>query len=260
MAASTSKRPPKAILRTVLVLLAALGELAQVHAQGSSAGGQEQGPDLDAVARSIIARTNDFRKKHGLAALDRDGSIEKAARDFAHFMAKTDKYGHTADGKRPSERIAAHGYEYCIAAENIAYAFRSSGFAEGALVEEFVQGWIHSPPHRKNMLNSSLRDIGVAVARSSDTGYYYAVQDFGRPRSAAIQFTVGNRSGQTVRYRVGSRAFSLAPEASRTHTECEAVELDFVGAGKRGQRKFEPSSGDRFVVSGSGGKLNVSKR
>lgn len=36
-------------------------------------------------------------------------------------MAKTGKYGHAADGRKPAERAAAHGYEYCIVRENIAY-------------------------------------------------------------------------------------------------------------------------------------------
>ncbi len=208
----------------------------------------------------ILARTNAFRMKHGLEGLERDRRLEKAAGDFARFMARTDKYGHTADGKRPSQRMSAHGYEYCIAAENIAYAYRSTGFMREALVDEFVQGWIHSPPHRKNMLTPPLRDIGVGVARSKETGYYYAVQDFGRPRSAAITFTVSNRSSATIHYRYGQHKYSLAPHAARTHTDCEPRALEVFGAGRHKQRTFEPASGARFVVSGGSGNLSVSMR
>ena len=38
-------------------------------------------------------------------------------------------------------------------------------------------------------------ETGVAVARSEKTGYYYGVQMFGRPKSAAVVFKVENRAG-----------------------------------------------------------------
>ena len=91
-------------------------------------------------------------------------------------MAATDMYGHEADGRQPWDRVRTQGYDYCEVAENIAYAWRTNGFSPEQLVNEFVQGWEHSPEHRKNMLNPDLTEIGVAVARSPDTGLYYAVQ------------------------------------------------------------------------------------
>jgi hypothetical protein len=39
-----------------------------------------------------------------------------------------------------------------------------------------------------------------ARAAQSETGYYYAVQMFGRPRSKSITFRVANKSGTTVEY------------------------------------------------------------
>ena len=92
--------------------------------------------------------------------------LTDAARDFAAYMARTSRYGHTADGSRPADRAASHGYEYCVIAENIAYAFNSDGYTTEELGKTFVEGWKHSPGHRRNMLDPDVAETGVAVARS----------------------------------------------------------------------------------------------
>ena len=61
------------------------------------------------------------------------------------------------------------------------------------LIEVFVQGWIDSPPHRENMLAEYATQTGVGVG-TTDGITYYAVQLFGRPKSAAISLTVLNKS------------------------------------------------------------------
>ena len=47
--------------------------------------------------------------------------LASAARYFADFMARTGKFGHSADGSEPAARAKRFGYEYCIVSENIAY-------------------------------------------------------------------------------------------------------------------------------------------
>ena len=44
------------------------------------------------------------------------------------------------------------------------------------------------------MLDADATETGISVARSEHTGYYYAVQMFGRPKSDAIEFQISNRS------------------------------------------------------------------
>ena len=95
-----------------------------------------------------------------------DENLAKTARYFADYMARTDNYGHTADGRQPSARATEHGYDYCVVAENIAYQFSSTSFETGELVDGFVEGWKQSPGHRKNILDDTVIDTGVAVAYS----------------------------------------------------------------------------------------------
>src|SRR5437016_1322189 len=86
-------------------------------------------PDLKEVEKRIIEATNEFRSKENRRELSVSPELSRAARYFADFMAQTDKYGHTADGKQPGERAKEHGYQYCLIGENIAYFFNPAGFS-----------------------------------------------------------------------------------------------------------------------------------
>lgn len=217
-------------------------------------------PDLAKAADAIIDRTNAFRKREGRTPVAADVKLTATARYFADYMAKHDEYGHTADGQGPAERAKAHGYEYCIVLENIAYAFDSRGFDTGPLAEKFFTGWKGSPPHRKNMLDPDVTETGVAVARSEKTGYYYAVQMFGRPESQAIEFKIENRSGVAVNYEVGGRTFELPPRVTRTHTRCRPAEVTFRWPGKDDAKSVvKPARGDRFTVTKEGDAFTVKK-
>ena len=140
--------------------------------------------DLAGTAELILQQTNRFRKEQGRDAVTADPLLTQAAADFAKFMAKTNKFGHTADGNQPKDRARQQGYDFCLIDENIACEFSSRGFTTQALASKFVKDWKHSPGHRKNMLDPDVTETGVGVAQS-ETGYYYAVQMFGRPRSKA---------------------------------------------------------------------------
>src|SRR5262245_53356957 len=104
---------------------------AAAHAQS------DDGPDLGRTEALVRQLTNRFRADEGRAAVKVNAKLDKAARNFAEFMARTGKYGHTADGKEPSERAAEHGYDYCLVSENIAWQFSSGGFATADLARRF---------------------------------------------------------------------------------------------------------------------------
>ena len=155
-------------------------------------------PEVGVVTRLIMEGTNEFRKEEGRAELKSQPQLVATARDFADFLARTDKFSHEADGSDPSERAKKHDYDPCIVAENIAYEYNSAGFESDELARRFIEGWKKSPGHRKNMLDPDLLEAGMAVAQSKESGKYYAVQVFGRPRSAAIEF-VSRRMNRTPR-------------------------------------------------------------
>jgi uncharacterized protein YkwD len=215
-------------------------------------------PDLATAAKSIVEQTNAFRTKEKRGPVSADEKLIATAKDFADFMARTDEYGHHADGNSPGERAKRHGYDYCLLDENIAYVFSSRGFDTGPLAEKLVTGWEKSPPHRKNMLDPDVTQTGVAVARSEKTGHYYAVQLFGRTKSAAVVFKVENRAGEDVTYTIGDRSFDLPPRVTRTHTQCRPAELTFQWPGDKSSA-VKATGGERFLVTKSDAGLAVKK-
>jgi uncharacterized protein YkwD len=215
--------------------------------------------DSSAAAKQIVDLTNVFRKEQDVEPVETNENLMDAAQYFAEFMAGTDKYGHSADGARPSERASRHNYDYCLVSENIAYQFSSLGFTTEGLATKFVEGWKESPGHRKNMLDPAVIDIGVAVARSDKTGYWYAVQMFGRPQSAAIEFAISNQSNVDIVYSIGERKFQLPPRYTRTHSRCRQVEIDFAAPLARADKSITPANGARYTLQDQGEGLRLEK-
>ncbi|MCP4591916.1 MAG: CAP domain-containing protein [bacterium] len=228
--------------------------------------------DLRRVEELIIDRTNEFRVEHQRAELRTSPELTRAARKFAAHMARVDRCTHTADGRQPADRAAAQQYDYCVISENIAYLYSSTRFVTRGLARRFCREWKDSPGHRRNMLDGALQEIGVGVARGNRPGKYYAVQMFGRPKSAQVTFQVTSRLDRGLRYTIGVHAFDLGPGHTRTHMLCLPSQVDLHGAGpvkpKRmadgpttqpasevlpdGSLSFEPDDGARYLV-GEGG-------
>ena len=206
--------------------------------------------DLDRAEQIIIRGTNEFRLEKGLARLEIDARLARAAEGFAQFMARTDRYGHAADGRQPAERAQAQGYGYCLVSENISYQYSSEGFGTEELARRFVEGWQNSPGHRRNMLEPDVVHMAAAVARSAQTGRYYGVQMFGRPRERSIEFHVRNLARANVRYRVEAEDFSLSAGQERVHTVCKPPTVSFPDAANAEGRTFRPSNGERLRIDG----------
>jgi uncharacterized protein YkwD len=217
--------------------------------------------DADAVSGHIVEATNAFRSEQGRQPLTTNAKLVATARDFAQFMARTDRYGHEADGSEPSARAKAHGYEYCAIGENIAFQYSSAGFATDDLSRALVEGWKNSPEHRRNMLEPGMRETGVGVAQSAKSGRWYAVQLFGLPWSARVTFRVTNDAPANVTYRVADRSYQIAPRVTRTHERCGSAEIAFDWPGPGPAAKVEARDGSRFsIVRDASGDWRVERK
>ena len=210
-------------------------------------------PDLDEAEHNIVDQTNAFRQEEGRSHVSIDKTLQETAEAFARYMAETDDYGHRADGKSPSERAAEKGYEFCMVSENIAYQFKTSGFDTKKLAENFTTGWKNSPGHRKNMLEEYVTQTGVAIAQSENTGVFYAVQLFGRPKSEKIAFRLVNKTETEFQYQIGEEQFTLPPRYGRKHTLCRPSKLQWLpdmtaDAEKQKPREIQPDDGDEYQV------------
>ncbi len=140
---------------------------------------------------------------------------------------------HRANGITPVQRAEAAGYDYCVVRENIAYRMNTGDVTADSLIEVFVQGWIDSPPHRENMLADYITHTGVAVA-TTDNVTYYAVQMFGRPKSASFRLKLTNDSDETktIVFETNDQKeeVELQPRMIVTMTRCIPTKVSLAGS------------------------------
>ena len=137
--------------------------------------------DGERVERATLCLLNAERRAHDRSTLAPDRRLERAARAHARDMLARDFVEHvTPDGVTPDERIRAAGYDGPgFTGENLAY-----GELEVSTPAAIVDGWMHSPGHRANILRRAFTEIGVAIeprAIGSDRPGGTYVTTFGGP-------------------------------------------------------------------------------
>lgn len=153
-----------------------------------------------ASARHIAELTNSDRATHGLTALRWSESLAAAAQAHAERMAAEGYLSHRYPGEAEvGARAARAGAHFREIAENIATGFSS---------EQVEREWMHSPPHRRNILDPDLNAIGVAVVARGDK--LYVAEDFADASEAL--------SPQQVEHRVGGLLRREGVEPSVAHS------------------------------------------
>lgn len=107
---------------------------------------------LSSEEMAVVEKTNETRVQNGLDVLVIDCRLMGGARRHARRLATAGAFFHSTG-----------------VVENIA---KGPTFGSDAVVT-----WMHSPPHRTNILNRSYRRIGVGAVRGVD-GKTYWVQQF----------------------------------------------------------------------------------
>ncbi|MEQ1580153.1 MAG: CAP domain-containing protein [Steroidobacteraceae bacterium] len=220
--------------------------------------GEKRSADLREATGKLFEGTNSLRTSEGRVALAGNPALMAAARAFAEFMARTDQYGHEADGSNPTSRATREGYDACIVAENIAYQFLSTGFSTDDLARTMLDGWMDSPGHRANLLAPDVTELGVAIARSARSGKYYGVQLFGRPRAQSVEFSVRNAVDVPLSYELGGETRSLPLRTTVRHLLCRPTRLVFHWPGNQPDTTVEAESKQIYeVVRGTAGAFRV---
>jgi uncharacterized protein YkwD len=123
--------------------------------------------------QELIDLINQERQKAGLFSLKIDVRLMKAARQHSLKMATKNFFSHAGyDASSLRDKFARAGYPMTIGAENIA--------AVHATPVNVVRAWMRSPGHRANILNKSVREIGIGYFYYRHSQYvYYWTADFG---------------------------------------------------------------------------------
>ncbi len=141
---------------------------AQAHKQAAVS---QSSPYYDVAAeRRLLELANRDRMKAGLAPLQKDEGLTRAARAHAAAMAAQQTLSHQLAGE-PSlvHRLAANSKTHLDqTGENVAFA---------GSVDQAQDNLMHSPPHRANLLNAGYNVAGFSVVRRGSL--LYVTQDFG---------------------------------------------------------------------------------
>lgn len=117
----------------------------------------------------VLELVNEARAENGLGKLTTDEKLTKAAQERADELVTL--FGHTRpDGSKCFTILDEYGLSYRSAGENVASGYRTP--------EEVVEGWLNSPGHRKNILNSSFTKLGVGITPTSGGHAFFWSQMF----------------------------------------------------------------------------------
>ncbi|MFH0829204.1 MAG: CAP domain-containing protein [Candidatus Kerfeldbacteria bacterium] len=117
----------------------------------------------DLTQGEIVRLTNESRVTKGLKPLQVNKNLTTGAEFKADDMLSKQYFAHVSPTKvTPWYWFKKAGYNYSSAGENLAIDFTTA--------EDVVEAWLDSPTHRKNLLNSKYRDIGVAVSTGQMNG------------------------------------------------------------------------------------------
>ena len=123
---------------------------------------------------------NTERTKNNLPALAWNATLASVARAHSADMAKNKYFDHTdLSGCSSACRVTNAGYTWRAVGENI-YTMQGYNLSADATAQMIVSGWMNSPGHRANILDSQYQEDGVGVAQLGDSTYITA--DYGTPR------------------------------------------------------------------------------
>jgi uncharacterized protein YkwD len=194
MEADGSLVAPRVLLAVVVLGGAGVLVASRASSDGSAAGHRSACGAVDLEpgelgveqARQLtLCLLNAERTSRGMAPLQRRAQLELASQRHSEDMVARRFFEHdTPEGTDPQQRMLAAGYpsNNALTGENIAWAAgrRASPF-------EVVDLWMHSPPHRENILRREFTEIGLGLVRgapekprSNATPWTYTT-DFGGP-------------------------------------------------------------------------------
>ena len=121
--------------------------------------------------------------------LNWNDKLYNAAYEHSYDMATSNIFSHKGSGQISDktgyvknsassgrERIESYGYSWRIYAENIGAG------SELDTAEKAVHGLLNSAGHCANIMNPSLKEVGMAMVKNPNSKYtYYWTQDFGTP-------------------------------------------------------------------------------
>lgn len=126
-------------------------------------------PELARLEAELFEAVNRFRSEHHKIPLQRRPDLDAVAHGHSADMAGRRYLSHESpEGRNWVDRLALARIEgFAMAGENVGLTNKPGPN------EEILQGWIHSPVHRENLLAAAFNATGLGIARGADGTLYY---------------------------------------------------------------------------------------
>lgn len=145
--------------------------LASAHSQNRPPVAIVHLPQPSTDEKLLLDDLNRERAAAGVQPLKWNDALAAAALEHARVMVRENVLTHQAPGELPLEQRAAQAHaRFSVIEENVAV---------GPDAPSIHDGLMHSPGHRKNILNPAVTAVGIAAVRGADG--LFAVEDFSRP-------------------------------------------------------------------------------
>ena len=126
------------------------------------------------LEKLIYEKVNEERIRYNLPRLEWTSDVADVARKHSEDMGIKGYFAHENQEKEMvSERLERNGIVFTVSAENL---FKCENYPD--VVEEAVEGWMESPGHRENILNTEVTETGVGIYKVEGKNGYYITQNF----------------------------------------------------------------------------------
>jgi hypothetical protein len=122
----------------------------------------------------VLQQLNESREQAGLAPLKVSPELVQAARHHSAAMAQERKLSHQLSGEPDvQERLRAAGAHFFRSGENVGYNTQE---------DQIHSAFMHSPPHRHNLLTPDYNSVGIGIVRQGDD--FWVTEDFAQTVAA----------------------------------------------------------------------------
>jgi uncharacterized protein YkwD len=152
---------------TLALALALVGlRAAPSFARGSGcqgSGGVPATHSLRELRSATLCLINKIRHHHGLGNLHSQAKLQRAATGHSADMVRRDYFSHDSPGGGSIQtRIGGTGY--FAGAHRWSYGeIIGGGTGNRASPSSITTAWMHSPPHRSEILNGGFHDLGIGI-------------------------------------------------------------------------------------------------
>jgi uncharacterized protein YkwD len=127
--------------------------------------------------QELLVDTNNARSANGQRPLKINTQLVQAAQAKANDMALRNYWSHnTPAGNPPWVFVSGAGYQYDKIGENLAAGFTDT--------QATINGWMASPEHRENMLDSAFSEVGFGFTNNPN----YTSTGQGGPMTIVVAF------------------------------------------------------------------------